>query len=314
MRLVVLSTENRRLKKCLIVIQVFVNWALGWVKNICLKKQLMKAEIVVIPKRVGRKHLKIFQTWKIDRGGKVLYDLDDYIWSDSFREGEYFEDIINVADIITVDNEYLKHEIYNRYNVEAKVLMSYYNQKDYYLEPQKPSDIFKVGWLGSRTTFHYLRDIENDLNQALEVATFELHIAGITREDAIISGSQLLGDNVIYHGNYSASEMYRLLNSWHLGLFPIDNSKDGCGRGLLKVFLYLSTGCKVLSGRNINTIKFKEQYDCIVLENDHWKESVISFVQSYSSGNIPNKDHGVFLEQCTISNYTQTLLRFLNTC
>lgn len=312
MRNIVLHTKSSFLKKYLIFLEYLVNkFSLPFKYNM-LKKYLAKSDIVIIPKRVEREQLKVFRAWKSRGNKRVIYDLDDYIWSNSFKEGEYFQEIVDIADLITVDNQYLQQEIYRRYGANTELLLPYYNQKDYFLEPCKSVKPMKVGWLGSKSTFHYIKSIEKQLLEALDTVDFELHLAGVTREDALKSGSRLLGDNVFYHGYYDSLEMYRFLNSWHLGLFPIDNSKDGCGRGLLKIFLYLGSGCNVLSGKNINTETFNREYNCIELVDDLWKESIINYIEQYVSSKKPSNELAYFLEQFTISTYTQKLQKLFS--
>jgi glycosyltransferase involved in cell wall biosynthesis len=144
---------------------------------------------------------------------------------------------------ITTDNFYNKSKLLNFHN-NIFIIPDYPLIHKFKKFKKNENDInFNFGWIGSKSTYNLIKNIERELFYFLELNPFStLYLLGVPKESKL---NEL--PNVISITNYDEKTMVDILNILHVGLFPLDHSLSSEVRGVLKATLYMASTTVVIA-------------------------------------------------------------------
>jgi glycosyltransferase involved in cell wall biosynthesis len=174
---------------------------------------------------------------------KVVFDFDDAILFkssppyDSLGRKIKFATIMKSSDVIIAGNSYLK-ELAGKFTAPSKIHilptpidLSKYKKKDYSIK----SDNITLGWIGSRSTLKYLKELIPVFNKLGEkYKNLELKIVGNAFFDC--KGLKVTKKE----WNYD-KEVDDLL-SFDVGLMPLDDTPWSRGKCSFKLIQYVAVG------------------------------------------------------------------------
>lgn len=224
-----------------------------------LKGKLKMYNGIIILKYVSPGMLS---TLKKGINGKTLYDFDDSVWHPTWLGRTNFESIIKSVDFVSCDNQYLKSQA-DKFNPNTFVLNgpSQIELFDSYVPPAKQdgSDVV-VGWIGSPPTLFYVNLIFDVLEEiGSRYPNVCLYLVGTGFENSKIPDFKKI--KVKLFPTYNQLEMVKLVKTFDIGLYPLNDDEISLGRGSLKATIYMAGKVPVVCsafGENCNIIAHGE--------------------------------------------------------
>lgn len=109
-----------------------------------------------------------------------------------------------------------------------------------HMEKNKNADYkVVVGWIGSPSTFKYLKKYKAVFSQLLEKGNVELHIVGATEDLG-------LGTNVKYL-KWTEENEVALISNFDIGIMPLENTPWELGKCAYKLIQYMGCGVPVVA-------------------------------------------------------------------
>ena len=199
-----------------------------------------QADVVIIQR-------KLLQPWESfllkTRPCKVIFDFDDAIMfrsSSPYRSigrAIKFGTIVKCADKVIAGNSYLKNlaESYTDpekiYILPTPLDLSKYRQKDYSME----NDQVTLGWIGSKSTLRYLKElipVFNKLGERYENVSLK-----------IVANAFLDCDTIeVEKKEWSYEDEVSDLLSFDIGLMPLDDTPWSRGKCSFKLIQYIAVG------------------------------------------------------------------------
>lgn len=172
----------------------------------------------------------------------VLYDFDDALWLEAHFGPQIFRDVIQAADYVSCDNEYLAER--------AREL----NPRVFVLDSPAPLDLFPsvrpprpangdivLGWVGSPSTLLYLYAIYEALETiGCQYPQVRLKLVGTGEQRTLLPPFERIRFEKI--AAYDQADMVTHVNDMDVGLYPLFDNELSLGRGTLKARIYMTAG------------------------------------------------------------------------
>ncbi|MFH1507286.1 MAG: glycosyltransferase family 4 protein, partial [Candidatus Omnitrophota bacterium] len=181
---------------------------------------------------------------------KIVYDFDDAIFlpnvSDSNRLVESLKDVTKTEKIIKISNRIIAGNIFLRdyairFNNNVSILPTCIDTDKYRpVEEKKPGDSVVVGWIGSVTTLRYLDILSDVFLKLLEkYSGLKIMIVGGKR-------NRINSPRIVFKEWRLESEISDL-QSFDIGIMPLDNDEWAKGKCAFKVIEYMAVGIPVVA-------------------------------------------------------------------
>lgn len=219
---------------------------------------------------------------------RVIYEIDDTIFEiNPFNDRGKFEhlmltyqaglclNMMKRAALVIAENEYLAAEA-KKHNSRIMVLSAPIDTEKYFPSQSKTSDSqIVIGWMGSPSTTYMLETIK-PVFQKLKVRglKFKLKVVG-AKADFFVSGIDLIKKN------WSETEQLSDLQSFDIGLMPLDDSAFNRGRLGYKMIQYMSVGIPtVASNIGLNRTVIKNNVNGFLVNGmDEWVEKLATLIE-----------------------------------
>lgn len=213
--------------------------------RIKLFHSLPSYDIVFLQRRL----LQWWTLWYIRRKSKVLiYDFDDAVLfrdsnaSDfySFSRLKRFKHSLKFSNLVIVGNEYLK-KLSLPYSDNVYVIPTGIDMQTYVPGPSRSSSgPLTIGWIGSAPNLFYLKQIREAINELYQLTkSFKLKIVC----DDFIEGFKCPVEKKIW----KEEEEVKDIQSFDIGIFPLEEDLWTKGKCALKLLQYMSCGIASVS-------------------------------------------------------------------
>jgi glycosyltransferase involved in cell wall biosynthesis len=214
-------------------------------------------------------------------GKKTIFDVDDSIWLNSRLKSTC--KIAKNVSVVVVGNEYLK-DYFKRYNKNTVIIPTAVDLTKYYKIglSKKEQNNFIIGWMGSSSGYQFFND------QIL----YELSLFFKDFPNAVL---KVISDTppifkYIHESNlsfefWSASRELEDLNSFDVGIMPIDNSIWSLGKCSYKMLLYMACELPVIvtdAGMNSEVLRLGREVGFGVPFGIPrvWRESLVHLISN----------------------------------
>jgi glycosyltransferase involved in cell wall biosynthesis len=191
---------------------------------------------------------------------KFIVDYDDAIFHNydnssnkviRYLLGTKIDRVMKYSSCVIVGNSYLENRAFNAKASCIKIIPTIIDQRRYKQKETFSTDKFKIGWIGSPTTFNYLKSIKKSLQQFGHGKKIEIHIVG--------SNESLDFENIneIHYEWNENTEAITILN-FDIGIMPLEDTPWAKGKCAYKLIQYMACGIPVLAtpvGMNKKIIK-----------------------------------------------------------
>ncbi len=206
----------------------------------------------------------------------IVFDFDDAIWlgpggTESPMRRSTFEGMVRTADHLIAGNRFLASVA----NAEHKTTLipSVVDTSLSLPAPPRASAEFITGWIGTASNFPYLRAVMPQLLEA---------IAKVPRARLRIVSNGTLPEYEnhphVEQWRWSADRELKALQSFDVGLMPLDDTEQTRGKCGFKMIQYMSVGVPVLAsavGANVD-IFAQSNSGLLMRPGDDWGAALLS--------------------------------------
>ena len=137
------------------------------------------------------------------------------------------------------------------------------------------SDVVRIGWLGSESTVHYLRQLVAPLRQLIaEGHRIELLIDGVPHDGGVFAAVPEL--RVVFTARYFDADIPALVARYHIGVMPLDDGPWERAKCAMKALIYMAAARPaVVSAVGENTFVIEDGVNGrIVSDEAGWVEAL----------------------------------------
>ena len=233
-----LCQRHVQVRKSLFRLLCLFNWTYKNMVHLRLRHAAEKYNVyffqwVTIP----RKHLEAI----LNKGTKVVYDYDDAVFIKKPEETDFM--ITHAHHVIAGSHFLFEHALpLNRSTIFLPGAVN--------LDSFKPAGIqnnrVRIGWIGSKSTAHYLDIVAPPLNSMKKKGyDFEIMIAGCGQNFMIADLSPEIKTVII--PAYQSKDIPTILSGIHIGIMPLQDSLWENGKSGMKAILYMAASRPVVA-------------------------------------------------------------------
>jgi len=192
--------------------------------------------------------------WLFSKVGKpIIYDFEDAIYLADFRGinkitnflrcTNKFYQILRLSKHIIVCNSYMR-EFVSDFNPRVTVLPTSIDTDKFKLKEGGPvSGVPVIGWIGSHSTFPYLRRIFPVFERLGEKYRFRLIIIGSGLSEVKIPGVEVINED------WSLQREVDNFRRLDIGVYPLPDNEESKAKTPFKTIQYMSVGIPVVATR-----------------------------------------------------------------
>lgn len=178
-------------------------------------------------------------------------------------------DVMKFSNCVLVGNDYLAEKA--KLSGAKKIIhfptvidINKYKLKDYAIT----NDKIIIGWIGSPSTFKYVKNLKNVFANLKDVCPFEIHIIGAS-EEFVFNG-------LAHYYKWSELEEVAIISKFDIGIMPLENTPWELGKCAYKLVQYMGCGLPVVaSSIGMNTEIINEGENGFLVENEmEWIEKL----------------------------------------
>lgn len=178
--------------------------------------------------------------------GKSIIDFDDPLWLESMYGPKWFRKTLECYDGFSCDNDFvlnqvldmdIKNSSFRGVMIVGELISSSQTQILDSVKELKTHSKINLVWVGSYSTFMYVRQISNELQEVMKRIP-EAHLMLLGPTPAQLSELRIPADRVTCISRYDEELMVKVLSNSDIGLFPLDKNPLSYLRGTHKVNIY----------------------------------------------------------------------------
>lgn len=211
-----------------------------------------------------------------------IVDYDDAIFHNydlskskliQFLLGKKIDRVMQYSGCVLVGNSYLAERAQNSGAKTVVIQPTVIDIDKYVPKVNYYTKKIVIGWVGSPTTFKYVKSIRPVFDQLFKKYDVVLHIIG-AKEDLGF------GDKVNYFDWSEANESL-MISKFDIGIMPLENTPWELGKCSYKLIQYMGCGVPVLAsavGMNNEVVK-EGKNGFLVTTHEQWLEKLIALIQ-----------------------------------
>ncbi len=215
-------------------------------------------------------------------GVKYVVDYDDAVFHNYDRSqstlirfflSRKIDRVMRYSDCVVAGNSYLADRAQNSGAKKVVIQPTVIDVDKYLPKVNYNTNRIVVGWVGSPTTFKYMKSIRPVFDQLFAKYDVILHVIG-AKEDLGF------GDKVKYF-DWSETNESSMISQFDIGIMPLENTPWELGKCSYKLIQYMGCGVPVIAsavGMNNEVVKEGENGFLVVTHNQ-WLEKLILLIQ-----------------------------------
>ena len=224
---------------------------------------------------------------QIIRFAKVPYivDYDDAIFYQYEQNPRYFvrallknkiDKIMNNSKVVIVGNEFLAKKAYSSGAKNVEIIPTVIDLNKYQQLNKKPTNNISVGWIGSPSTSHYLKEISSIIINLAKKENISFRVIGLAKKDL----SNLPIKCIPWNEKTEVNE----ISNFDIGIMPLTNGPWEKGKCGYKLVQYMACGLPVIGspiGVNSNIIDHGKTGYLASSKND-WTNYIIKLSSDFN--------------------------------
>jgi glycosyltransferase involved in cell wall biosynthesis len=209
---------------------------------------VFKYDKIVIEKELFPYFFSWFEKLFHFLGIKYIVDYDDAIFHNydlnknkiiSFFLNKKIDNVMKNSHFVIVGNSYLAERAKKAGAKKIEIIPTVIDSSRYALKESYYSDKITIGWIGSPSTFKYVKNISKVLQELINIYKIKIIIIG-AKEDIGF------GSNVSYLDWSEDTEVSSILN-FDIGIMPLENTPWELGKCSYKMIQYMGCGIPVVA-------------------------------------------------------------------
>jgi glycosyltransferase involved in cell wall biosynthesis len=182
-------------------------------------------------------------------GIKYIVDYDDAIFHNYDKHpnklirrflGNKIDIVMKYSSCLIAGNHYLADRAKKAGAKQIEIIPTVIDQRRYRQKKSFSSGILKIGWIGSPSTFKYLKSVISILEQFAQDKNVEIHIVGS------IEKLRLKNAKEIYYKWHENTEVNTILN-FDVGIMPLEDTLWAKGKCAYKLIQYMACGIPLIA-------------------------------------------------------------------
>jgi len=244
---------------------------------------------------------------------KIIFDFDDAISFNTTgiidkKKEKQLENIIKLSQHIIVSNKYLNKLIKNSNN-NVSHLLTTIDENEYKPKYVNKKEII-IGWIGTSSNIKYLIKIKKQL--LMVINQYENVRMRIVTDSFNIK--QFDGNSKVEYLKWNAEEEIEILQSFDIGLMPLDDNEWTRLKSGFKLFQYMAVGIPAIAsnvGIN-NEIILDSLTGFLVKNDDEWVSSLKNLIEHDElRKRMGQNARSVFVTKYSINKYVGDLINCL---
>jgi glycosyltransferase involved in cell wall biosynthesis len=243
---------------------------------------VFKYDSIVIEKELFPYFFSWFEFLLHKLNVKYFVDYDDAIFhnydlSKSKMIHFLFENKINnvmkYSSCVIAGNSYLAERAEKSGAIKIVLLPTVIDVDLYKTKKKHTSSKIIIGWIGSPSTFKYIKNCKNIFSKLLQNKNVELHIVGSKENIG-------LGPNMKYL-EWSEENEVNLISKFDIGIMPLENTPWELGKCSYKLIQYMGCGVPVVAsavGMN-NEVVVEGINGFLVQTEEQWLERLTQLIE-----------------------------------
>lgn len=214
----------------------------------------------------------------------LVLDFDDAIFHNydlhsnllvKFLLKKKIDKLMSMSTLVVVCNEYLKKRALQAGARKVVVIPTVVDLNHYTRNTllQKRNEVV-LGWIGSPTTFKYLKNIEDVLEKAIDELKVRIHVVG--------AKERLKIEKNVHYFEWSEQGESALIQNFDVGLMPLEKTSWAEGKCAYKLIQYMACGKPVIAspvGMNKKVVKPNEN-GLFAQSDTEWLEAIRVYVEN----------------------------------
>lgn len=190
-----------------------------------------------------------------------------------FLFGNKINNVMKYSSCVVAGNSYLAKRAKDSGADKIVLLPTVINVDLYKAKNNYANAKIVIGWIGSPSTFKYVKNSQSVFSKVLQNQNVELHIIGATEDLG-------LGDKVKYL-NWSEDSEVDLISQFDIGIMPLENTPWELGKCSYKLIQYMGCGIPVVAsevGMNIEVVD-EEVNGFLVKKEQEWLDRLNQLIE-----------------------------------
>lgn len=256
---------------------------------------------------------RVFKTFNIN----FIVDYDDAIFHNYDRHpntwirkflGDKIDKVMKYSNCVIAGNSYLGDRAIKVGATQVEIIPTVIDLKRYNKDEHEQSSSKIIGWIGSPSTFKYVKQIEEVLKKIVEVYNVSIHIIG--------SGKEKLGfDKNITYLSWTETSEVNEISKFDIGIMPLEDSDWEKGKCSYKLIQYMA--CKksvVASAVGMNKEVIENGINGFLVDsNEEWFEKLSFYINNTEVAQKHGQEgYGLIKKKYNLNFASQKLISILN--
>jgi glycosyltransferase involved in cell wall biosynthesis len=251
-------------------------------------------------------------------GVKYIVDFDDAIFHNydkstnkliRFFLSDKIDKVMRSSFCVTAGNAYLAKRAIKAGAKRVEIIPTVIDINRYSLKQTHIKSKLVIGWIGSPSTFQYVKEIESVLVELRSTYDIEVHIIGA-------KGNLDLGPAVKYIPWTESTEVAGILK-FDIGIMPLKDTLWEKGKCAYKLIQYMACGIPVIAspiGMNVEVV-CEHKNGFLASEKSHWLKSIEKYINDIDLRKIHGFHGRKIVENKFCLQVTQTqILQIIKGC
>ncbi|MGV0922713.1 glycosyltransferase family 4 protein [Empedobacter tilapiae] len=255
---------------------------------------IKKYDLIVIEKELFPYLPSWFEYWLKKKDIKYIVDYDDAIFhnydlSSNFIIKKLLSDkidkVMKYSSCVFVGNSYLQEKAINAGALRVVILPTVIDKNRYYcMEKDNFSNKFIIGWIGSPSTFKYIKKLFPVFVELKnKYPEIKVHIIG--------AKPQLETTDLIDYIPWTEETEVNEINKFNVGLMPLDNTPWELGKCSYKLIQYMGCSIPLLASPvGMNKDVVEENLNGFLVSEDDWFNKIEVYIKNKDLAYIHGKN------------------------
>ena len=232
-----------------------------------------------------------------------ILNFDDNVWvtyENKYLLHKKFDNLVKNASGVIVANEFLKDKVI-KLNDNIIKIPTVIDLESYKVDEQtKKFDKFTIVWIGSPSTYKYIKSHAHIFKKLSSIISYKLVIIATK----ILQDDDIKDVDMVFY-DWSADKEVEILKKSHIGIMPLDADSFSQGKSAFKIIQYLATGLPTVAsgiGENCNVVRNNET-GFLVNSEDEWINAIVNL---YENEIVYNK----FSKQAKLDAYEYSIQKY----
>ena len=286
----------------------------AYINRFLLLFTLFQYDKVIIEKELFPYFFSWFERMLSFLGVKYIVDYDDAIFHNydlNVNRGIRFllkhkiDKVMKSSDCVIAGNSYLAQRSITAGAKKVEIIPTVIDTTRYELKKKTLSNDFIIGWIGSPSTFKYVKELRDVLDKISQKYPVKIHVVGANEDLGM--------ENIYYFSWEETNEVMRIME-FDVGIMPLQDTPWELGKCSYKLIQYMGCGLPVIaSSVGMNKEVVQENVNGLLAQSSkEWYNALERLIQDKELKiRLGEKGRNDVLNKYSLNIYRNNLLKLI---